>query len=280
MIRRRGAWIGLLVIAVLSVAMNGVALADLSLSLNGEFAPGALIVGKTAAGNAVTQDGQTVRVSSRGELLLGLARDASGETIVTVTSPNGEVTTYEYDVANREYDIQHIDGLPSKQVSPDPETLERIAADSVLIKMARKNDLNTPLFQSGFVWPLTGRISGVYGSQRVLNGSPRSPHNGVDIAAPTGTLIQAMADGRVSLVHEDMFYTGKTIILDHGHGLTSVYIHMSEILRTHGDMVAKGDVIGKVGQTGRATGPHLHWGVTLFSTHLDPMLVAGPMPDQ
>ena len=118
----------------------------------------------------------------------------------------------------------------------------------------------------------------MFGSQRILNGNPRNPHNGVDIAAPTGTAVKAMTDGVVNLVHQDMFYTGKTVMLDHGHGLTSIYIHMSEILVEDGESVVKGQPIGKIGKTGRATGPHLHWGVTLRSMHLDPMLVAGPMP--
>jgi murein DD-endopeptidase MepM/ murein hydrolase activator NlpD len=262
----------------LTIFVTAGAWADTSLSLSSPFKPGALIVGTTAVGNTVTHDGRPVRVSSTGNLLLGLGRDATSKTTVRVTSPDGTVSSYDYEIEARKYDIQHIDGLPSKQVTPDPDTLERIAADSALIKAARNNELNEALFLSGFSWPLTGRISGVFGSQRILNGTPKNPHNGVDIAADAGTTIHAMGDGRVALVHEDMFYTGKTVVLDHGFGLTSVYIHMSEILVIQGGRVAKGEPIGKVGQTGRATGPHLHWGVTLFSTHLDPMLVAGPMP--
>ena len=254
--------------------------ADVSISLDGTFAPGGLIIGKTADGNTVSMDGRVIRVSENGEFLLGLGRNVTGNTTIVVTSQDGETSSYAYDIAAREYDIQYIDGLPSEQVTPDPATLERIAAESALIRAARKSDLRDPLFLSGFDWPTMGRISGVFGSQRVLNGEPRNPHNGVDIAASTGTEVRAMADGRVTLVHEDMFYTGKSVVLDHGHGLTSIYVHMSKILTTVGELVRKGDVIGKVGQTGRATGPHLHWGVTLFSTHLDPALVTGPMPEQ
>ena len=268
----------ILALVVIAAPISGV-WADTSLSLTGSFEPGALIIGTTAAGNTVTHDGLPVRVSDTGDLLLGLGRDATGKTTVIITSPDGESTTYNYAIESREYDIQHIDGLPPKQVTPDPDTQERIAAESTLIKAARKNDLRETLFLSGFSWPVTGRISGVFGSQRVLNGNPRSPHNGVDIAAPVGTPIYAMGDGRVVLVHEDMFYTGKSVIVAHGHCLTSVYVHMSEILVAEGTEVRKGDAIGKVGQTGRATGPHLHWGVTLFSTHLDPALVVGPMPE-
>lgn len=268
-------------VALLVTAISATgAWADVSLSLDGTFAPGGLVIGKTTIGNTVTVDGRIIRVSENGEFLLGLGRNATGETTIVVTSQNGEISSYAYDIAAREYDVQYIDGLPSKQVSPDPAALERIAADSALIKAARKSDLSNPFFLSGFDWPTMGRISGVFGSQRVLNGEPRNPHNGVDIAASTGTKVRAMADGRVTLVHADMFYTGKSVVLDHGHGLTSIYVHMSDILISEGELVRKGDVIGKVGQSGRATGPHLHWGVTLFSTHLDPALVTGPMPEQ
>ena len=143
----------------------------------------------------------------------------------------------------------------------------------------RKRDTETTYFASGFLRPIKGgRISGVYGSQRILNGKPRSPHNGLDIAVPKGTPVMAAADGIVALVHEDMFYTGKTVMIDHGHGLTSVYIHMDSIRVADGQRVTKGAPIGTVGMTGRATGPHLHWGVTWFGTHLDPALLIAEKP--
>ena len=141
--------------------------------------------------------------------------------------------------------------------------------------MRTRTTLET-FFDAGFIWPVEGRISGVFGSQRILNGKPRRPHNGVDIAAPTGTPVKAMGDGIVALVHQDMFFTGKTVMIDHGLGLNSVYIHMNAITVRDGEFVTKGTQIGTVGQTGRATGPHLHWGVSWFKTHLDPALLVGP----
>ena len=249
------------------------AYADNQISLSGDFIPGALIIGHTDPGNTIVLDGNPVRVSDEGLFLIGLERDAAGSLDLVVNADQ----TYQYDIAVRDYDVQRIDGLPSNQVTPDPATLERIASERVLITDARKADSLETSFTGGFMWPVTGPISGVYGSQRILNGKPRSPHNGVDIAAPRGSSVVAMGDGVVVLVHEDMFYTGKTVMIDHGHGLTSVYIHMDSLLVEQGMTITKGTPIGTVGKTGRTTGPHLHWGVTLFSTHLDPMLVVGPM---
>ena len=132
-------------------------------------------------------------------------------------------------------------------------------------------------FQSGFIWPVKGRLSGVYGSQRILNGKPRRPHLGVDIVIPTGTPIVATADGIIRIAHSGMFFTGKTVAIDHGHGLVSIYAHMSEVSVENGQRVRKGAPIGKVGATGRVTGAHLHWGMSLFKTRLDPLLFVGPM---
>jgi len=257
---------------------QAVASSGASTTFDGDVMPGNLIVGTTTPGSSVFVAGNPVRVSPNGKFLMGLGRDAAGEFIVNVTGTNGISKQHVMTIAKREYNIQRINGLPKKQVTPDPETLDRIGRESVLIKAARRNDGETPYFTKGFQWPVIGPISGVFGSQRILNGEPRNPHNGIDIAVPEGTPVAAMGDGVVTLVHKDMFYTGMTVILDHGHGLTSVYVHMSDILVSEGQTVTKGATIGKVGKTGRVTGPHLHWGVTLFSTHLDPALLVGPMP--
>ena len=143
---------------------------------------------------------------------------------------------------------------------------------------ARKVDLPLPGFAEVFQWPLIGPISGVYGSQRFYNGVAGSPHFGVDIARPTGSQVSAPASGVVTLVHPDMFYSGGTLIIDHGHGISSTFIHLSEILVKEGDAIHQGQVIAKVGQTGRATGPHLDWRMNWFEERLDPQLLMGPMP--
>lgn len=247
------------------------------LSLDGPAKQGGLLIGTVTPGASVQVDGQAVRVSPDGRFLVGFGRDAKSKAKVEAVMADGRRLGCPVSVARRSYQIQRIDGLPKRQVTPDPKALARIRADNAAIRAVRKLDTASTDFLAGFDWPLKGRISGIFGSQRVLNGQPRSPHNGVDIAAPTGTPIHAPAPGVVRLVHPDMFYTGKSIMLDHGHGLTSVYVHMSAISVKEGQRVAKGDVIGKVGKTGRATGPHLHWGVSLFATHLDPMLLVGAM---
>lgn len=274
-LRRHLLLIGLLIVAL--APWRGVH-AEPDVRFDGTVSPGGLLIGQTLPGNIVTVGGRTVRVSPEGQFLVGLGRDTTGDITVTIAAPDGMSADHTVAVPVRDYDIQRIDGLPQKQVTPDPETMERIGRDSKLIKAVRRNDGETAYFANGFQWPVTGPISGVFGSQRILNGEPRNPHNGTDIAAPEGTPIVAIADGIAALVEDDLFYTGMTVMLDHGHGLTSVYAHMSGILVTDGQFVAKGAPIGKVGKTGRVTGAHLHWGVTLFSTHLDPALLVGPMP--
>ena len=146
-----------------------------------------------------------------------------------------------------------------------------------MVAAVRRVDRPETWFQTGFIWPVTGRISGVFGSQRVLNGEPRRPHMGVDIAAPEGTLVKAPADGMVVLVHPDMYFSGGTMIIDHGHGLTSAYLHMEDIWVEEGQILKQGDPIGTVGATGRVTGAHLDWRFNWFDQRLDPVLVAGPM---
>ena len=176
-----------------------------------------------------------------------------------------------------EYQIQRINGLPPKMVTRSKRMLDRIRAENRIIAQARTRDTAQDLFESGWVWPAIGRISGVYGSQRVLNGKPRRPHSGIDIAAPTGTPVVSPADAIVAMIHHDMYYTGGTIILDHGHGLTSAMLHMDRINVREGDRVRKGEKIGTVGASGRATGPHLDWRINLFSARIDPSLLVPPM---
>jgi len=183
------------------------------------------------------------------------------------------------EVKQRTYRVQRVDGLPPRKVEPTEEDLARIRREVALIKRARARDDARTDFLSGFQWPLEGRITGVYGSQRILNGEPRRPHYGVDVAAPNGTPIVAPADGVVSLVHPDMFFSGGTLILDHGHGLTSTFAHLSALLVEEGDRVRAGEPVAKVGATGRVTGPHLHWGMNLFDRRLDPELLLPPMPE-
>lgn len=249
-----------------------------ALELDGALSQGGLVVGRVAPGAKVFLDDRPIRVASDGLFVLGFGRKAARELLLTVRHPDGKEQAKTLRIKMRRYEISRVDGLPKRKVTPKAQDLKRIRAESGLIKQARRRDTPDAYFRSRFVWPVVGRISGVYGSQRILNGKPRSPHGGVDIAAAHGTPVRAMADGIVTLAHRGMFFTGKTVMIDHGHGLLSVYAHLSTIDVKDGAMVKKGARIGRVGATGRATAPHLHWGVSWFATRLDPALVVGPMP--
>ena len=186
---------------------------------------------------------------------------------------------YSYSVAQREYKVQRVDGVPQRTVTPpSAEVLERIRQEGRLVRQARADNDRREDFLQGFIKPLEGPITGVYGSQRVYNGVPKNPHYGLDIARPTGTVVVAPAAGIVKLVHADMYYSGGTLVLDHGYGLTSSFIHLSGALVKEGQRVEAGDAIAKVGSSGRATGPHLDWRVNWFSVRLDPALVLEYFP--
>ena len=263
---------------VIFLALTGSTLAC-PLLLDKKALQGGLLIGRAAAGSKVSVDGKMVRVSNGGQFLIGFGRDSGPNVKLIALKPNGQSIKCTINVTMRKYKLERIDGLPERQVTPRIEDIKRIKADNAAIARVRLLDTIGTDFAAKFEWPVTGRISGKFGSQRILNGKPKRPHNGVDIAAPEGTPIRAPASGVVVLVHPDMFYSGKTVMLDHGHGLTSVYVHMSGIVVEVGQRVKSGDEIGRVGETGRATGPHLHWGISLFSTHLDPELLVSRMPN-
>jgi murein DD-endopeptidase MepM/ murein hydrolase activator NlpD len=265
------------VLTVLLLIASLAARAD-EIELKGHLTQGGLVTGKAPPGSRVTFEGREVRLTKDGVFLIGFGREAAPEARLEVQLPDGRVERRVLKVTARKYDIQRIDGLPDRQVSPPPEDLVRIREDQVLVAAVRARDTTEPYFLSGFIWPVIGPISGVYGSQRILNGNPRQPHYGVDVAAPEGTPIVAAAPGIVSLAHPDMFFTGKTVAIDHGHGLTSVYSHLATITVADGEQVAQGQTIGTLGGTGRVTAPHLDWRINLFDIRLDPALLVPPMP--
>lgn len=268
----------MLVVALLAAM---VAAPSYGFELTGPLAQGGLVIGQAAPGSAVQLDGRDVSVDARsGLFVLGFGRDAGGSAKLVVVAPDGVRETRTLEIAAREWHIERIDGLPHAKVTPDPVAVARIKREGALIRAARARDGAETWFAKGFIWPVVGRISGRYGSQRILNGEPRSPHLGVDIAAPKGTPVKAAAPGRVTLAENDLFYTGGTVVIDHGQGVTTIYSHMSEVLAAVGDQVAQGAVIGLVGATGRVTGPHLDWRVNWFQTRLDAALIAGPMPGE
>jgi murein DD-endopeptidase MepM/ murein hydrolase activator NlpD len=267
-------WLGLLVALVGCTA----AAASRPLELEGAFVQGGLVRGQVPPGSEVRFAGRRLHLDPAGRFLFGFGRDeATGEPLV-VRYPDGSRTTRRLKIAKRDYQIERVEGLPPREVSPSAADLVRIRADARLIEAARERDSTEPGIAPAFVWPVVGRISGIYGSQRILNGKPRAPHRGVDIAAAAGTPVGAMAAGVVSLAAPDMYFTGNTVMIDHGYGLHSVYAHLSELDVEVGQAVRQGQPVGRIGATGRATGPHLHWGVYWFDQALDPALLVGSMP--
>lgn len=244
----------------------------------GEFKQGGLVIGRTLPGTNVVFEGRQVQVSPQGVFVIGFGRNAKPTTSLELTSAKGETVRREYSVEQREYRIQKIDGLPPSKVVPPPETIARIRRESAAASRARRRNDERTDYANGFIWPAIGPISGVYGSQRVLNGKPKRPHYGVDIARPTGTEVVAPAAGIVTLAHPGMYFSGKTLIIDHGHGLSSSFLHLSAITVEEGQRVEQGDPIAKIGSTGRSTGPHLDWRMNLFKARVDPQLLVGPMP--
>jgi murein DD-endopeptidase MepM/ murein hydrolase activator NlpD len=248
-----------------------------SLSLDGNRVQGGLMVGKTEPSTEVLFEGKSIRVSPAGDFIIGFTRDAGPTAVLELRYADGSVRKEALSVARRDYDIQRIDGLPPKMVTPPPEVLDRIKRENQLIKAARDRDTAAEYFLKGWIWPAKGRISGVYGSQRILNGEPRQPHYGVDIAAPVGTPVVAPSEGVVTLVAKDLYYTGGTILIDHGHGLSSAFLHMHDVTVKKGQTVRQGQKIGTIGKSGRASGPHLDWRINLFDARIDPALLVPRM---
>jgi len=238
---------------------------------------GGLVKGQVPAGSALELDGKEIQVTAEGRFVFGFNRDDTEARVLAARFPDGSKAEKSVRPGKREFRVQEIDGLPPEQVTPPDDVLERIRSEARLVARARDRFEGHEDWVEGFDWPVEGRISGEYGSQRILNGEPRQPHFGVDIAAPDGTPIKAPAGGVVSMTHEDMYFSGATLVVDHGHGVSTTYLHMSEISVEPGQRVHRGDLLGKVGATGRATGPHLCWRMNWGSTRVDPALLVPPM---
>lgn len=264
---------------------TGILTASLSLeaaepTYQGQFVQGGIVFGQTDAGAEVLLDDAVIdTIAPDGRFILGFPRDYEGPAKLSIKHADGSVESFAYDIGDREFNIQRIDGLPEKMVTPDPKVIERIKDDSRQAREARTERFTENFLQNGFVWPALGTITGVYGSQRILNGEPRSPHWGIDIAVPTGTPVIAPADGIVTLAHPDMYFSGATLFVDHGLGVVSAFLHLSEIDVKVGDVVRQGDVIAKVGSSGRSTGPHLDWRVNVGSARIDAQLLVPPMEE-
>ena len=243
-----------------------------SIEMQGKFIQGHFIIGKTDPGSSIIIDKKKVNVSKDGYFVFGIDRDRKFDlTIMKIL--NGKKTIITKKVLKRKYNIQRIDGLEESKVTPPESVYKRIKKENNAIGEARAINSNLTFFKEKFIMPVNGIISGVYGSQRILNGKPRWPHYGIDIAAKQGTMIKSSGTGVVTMAEDDLYYTGGTIIMDHGHGISTIYSHLENVLVSVGDRINQGDIIGTVGSTGRSTGPHLDFRINWFQTRLDPMSV-------
>jgi murein DD-endopeptidase MepM/ murein hydrolase activator NlpD len=271
MIRRRS----FLGCAAGALVLPGRALAAASrIVLAGPLAEGSMVIGKTEAGAKLTLDGAPLNIGSSGDFAFGFTYNQTKPASLAATFKDGSTETRDVAPVARQYEIQRITGLPEKMVTLPPEILERRKREVAAIAEARKRVTDQAWFAEPFDWPIAGIISEPYGGQRILNGEPRAPHMGIDIANVAGTPVRAPAAGTVSLAGPDFYLEGGLTILDHGEGVSTCYLHQSKQLVKQGDKVDRGQTIGLVGQTGRATGPHLHWGLNWFQTALDPSLSA------
>jgi len=262
----------LLLLVVLGAASTAAA-NESPIDFEGELVQGGLVIGEAPAGSSVKVDGEPIMISQSGRFLVAFEREQTRPTLVEVELPTGTRSRRQLEPKPREFDIQRIDGLPQDQVTPPESVLQRIRDDARQAREARqRRDARTD-WMHGFDWPVTGPITGVYGSQRILNGEARNPHWGIDIAAPTGTPVRAPAPGLVTLAHPDMYFSGATLFIDHGHGLVSAFLHLEAIHVGVGDVVDRGDIVAEVGATGRATGPHLDWRMNLRDVRVDPALL-------
>ncbi|MCH1930608.1 M23 family metallopeptidase [Shewanella sp. A25] len=248
-------------------------------SFEGKFEQGALIRGKAPAGTKVSLNGEALKMTSDGHFVFGFDRDAQLSQQLTLVYPDGLTEVKPLSVVKREYDIQSVKGISNKIMKPDPVAKARAAKDTAQVKAARNTFSEQTAFLQSFIWPLTGRISGVYGSQRIYNDVPGNPHFGVDVAAKTGTVVVAPADGMISLSVPDMFYSGGTLIIDHGYGVSSSFLHLSKLYVKSGETVKQGQAVAEVGATGRANGPHLDWRLNWFQMRLDASTIVPPMAE-
>lgn len=243
------------------------------LTMVGDFRPGGLLFGHITTEQTVYYRGEQVLVNPRGQFLIGLDRDHEGDLMLNIVQQDGSQVMHKFVIQPREYRIQSIKGVAKKYVSPDPQQLARTRSESARVRMARQQLSFEDVFFDGFIWPAKGPITGVFGSQRIFNGEPMRPHYGLDIAGPIGAEVIAPAAGIVRLA-EDLFFSGLTMVIDHGHGLSSSFLHLSEMTVAAGESVEQGQLIARIGDTGRVTGPHLDWRMNwqlgMVSVHVDP----------
>ena len=247
-------------------------IANAKTTIKGDIIAGGIILVNTFPGASARLDGNDILVSDQGIFIIGFQRDPNPIQVLEIIHENKLKDKIILNVTKRTYNIQRINGIEKEKVDPPKSFLDRIYLERKSVKESRNKAIliEELFYNNGFNVPATGPISGVYGSQRILNGKAKSPHYGIDIALPEGDRVFAPMDGIVLFTHNDLYFSGGTIIIGHGQGLTTSYLHLSEISVKNNDLVKRGDLIGNVGSTGRATGPHLHWGAELNGKRLDP----------
>ena len=240
--------------------------------LSGEIKQGGLIVGKTTPNSTVKLNDRLLPVSANGDYVFAFSRDDSNQYKLTVTSPDGKVEQKTLVPAKREYKISRVEGIKKSIMSPNKQAQQRAKQDRDMMVEVRKISSDLTHFSQGFIAPREARITVLYGSQRFYNGVPKNPHFGVDYAGAIGAPVKAPAAGTILLWVPDMFYSGGTMVIDHGHGITSNFLHLSASLVKVGDKVEQGQVIAEVGNSGRVTGPHLDWRMNWHKVRFDPEL--------
>lgn len=275
LLRRLAVLLGAALVATPAAAVT----LDDGVVIHGKWQQGALLYGRAPAGTKVVFDGHKLNLTPYGTFVIGFDRDEKSPAVVTYTVPGHATRTWLHPVASGHWKIQRINGLSKDKVSPPASTQARIHREAQEIHAVREKQSDDLIgFTQDFIWPVVGRISSAFGNQRILDGKPRQPHYGVDIAIPSGTPVKAPASGVVSLVAHDMYFTGGTLMIDHGHGVQSVFAHLSKITVELGQHVEQGQTVALTGASGRATGPNLHWGVSWFGSRVNAAALVGPMP--
>lgn len=250
-----------------------------ALELEGERTQGALLRGEVPPGHQIQLNGEDIDVTESGRFVLGFGRDADTTHELLVVGPDGGKQRHELRLEERDYDVQRVDGVPDETVNPDEDAMERIREEARRVAEARSRTSRREAFLERFIWPVQGRITGVYGSQRYYNGEPRQPHYGIDVATENGRTVVSPASGEVVFADPDLYFSGGTLIIDHGYGVSSTMLHLSDIHVSAGDVVEQGEAVGEVGKTGRATGPHLDWRMNWREERVDPTTVAPALDD-
>jgi len=237
----------------------------------GNFAQGELIQAQAENSEHVFLNSKELPLLDDGTFLFAFSRDAEPQQTLQVDT-DGKMADFTLQVAPTVWDIQKINGVPPRKVTPTDMDNRKIDKEREDLHQALSYNIKTPYWQKGFIMPVNkGRTSGSFGGQRIMNGKPKSPHQGMDIAVPEGSPVYASSDGVVTLSDGEYFYTGNVVVIAHGQNLSTIYAHLKNRTVKKGDKVKQGDIIGHVGKSGRATGPHLHWGASINGIRFQPL---------